>query len=84
MYTVRIAPAAERQLDRLPPDVKVRLSQCILALEKNPRPPGVIKLTGKKELYRLRISEYRVIYRIQDKQLGVLIVKVAHRKNAYD
>ena len=43
---------------------------------------GYEKLTGQ-ERYRLRQGHYRIVYSIQDKDLTVWIVKVAHRKDVY-
>jgi mRNA interferase RelE/StbE len=40
-------------------------------------------LAGQRDLYRIRVGDYRVIYEIQEKALVVLIVKVGHRKDAY-
>ena len=54
----------------------------IAALSNNPRPVGCEKLTGK-ERYRLRQGRYRILYSIQDNELTVWVVKVAHRKNVY-
>lgn len=33
---------------------------------------------------RLRVSDYRIIYRIDDKQKTVYIVAIGHRKNVYE
>ena len=55
-----------------------------VALATDPRKLGK-PLTGTKfGLWRYRVGDYRVICRIEDKQLVVLVVKVGHRKNVYD
>lgn len=36
-----------------------------------------------KNHHRLRVGDYRVIYRIQDEIVTVLIVEVDHRKDVY-
>lgn len=43
----------------------------------------MVKLAGADELYRVRAGDYRIIYQIADDELIVLIVRVAHRKDAY-
>lgn len=48
-----------------------------------PRPAGMVKLAGEEELYRVRVGDYRIIYTIQDDQLLVLVVTIAHRREAY-
>jgi hypothetical protein len=32
---------------------------------------------------RIRVGEYRVLYRITDKELLILVVKVGHRRDVY-
>lgn len=81
-YTVEIKRSAEREMDRLPEDVHMRISEKILALETNPRPPASMKLRGG-EGYRLRIGDYRVLYTVDDKLHRVLVYGVAHRREAY-
>lgn len=81
-YSVQIKKSAEREMDHLPTAVHARVSEKILALEINPRPPGSIKLKGG-EGYRLRVGNYRVLYTVEDKTRQVLIFSVAHRREAY-
>jgi len=59
-----------------------RIVQRIENLAVNPRPAGCEKLTGQ-ERYRIRQGRYRVLYSIQDTDLTVWVVKVAHRKDVY-
>jgi mRNA interferase RelE/StbE len=54
----------------------------IADLAGNPRPPGCQKLSAQ-ERYRLRVGRYRVVYEIRDRELVVLVVKVADRKDVY-
>ncbi len=51
-------------------------------LLKNPRAEDCIKLSGK-EKYRARQGVYRIVYEIQDFELIITIVKVAHRGTVY-
>ena len=48
----------------------------------NPRPPGAMKLTNS-ELYRIRVSTYRVIYEINDREIKIVIIRIRHRRDAY-
>ncbi len=54
----------------------------MLALVGNPRPPGVVKLSGR-EAWRIRIGDYRVIYTIDDVRKGVVIYAIGHRREIY-
>jgi mRNA interferase RelE/StbE len=62
-------------------DLKKILSR-IEHFRNDPRPTGCEKLTGF-ELYRIRQGNYRIVYSIQDNELTVWVVKVAHRKDVY-
>jgi len=55
----------------------------IRALADDPRPPGHQRLAGFDDLYRVRIGDYRIIYRIQDNVLMVVIVRLGHRRDIY-
>ena len=82
-YTVVISRAAQKAMDRLDGDIYSRIIHKLESLEDNPRPMGVEKLAGADNLYRIRVGDWRVIYMIQDKNLMVLVVKVAHRREVY-
>ncbi|MBN2038356.1 MAG: type II toxin-antitoxin system RelE/ParE family toxin [Chitinispirillaceae bacterium] len=38
------------------------------ALERHPRPPGVKKLAGAENGYRVRVGDYRILYTIDDQR----------------
>jgi len=81
-YRLDFTPAAARELRKLPTSIQARLAPHISNLSDGPRPPGSKKLKGT-DGYRLRVGDYRILYEIQQAASRVLIVKVAHRKEAY-
>lgn len=52
------------------------------ALQDDPRPIGVEKLSGQ-ERYRIRQGKCRIIYEVTDALLVVTVVKVGHRRDIY-
>jgi mRNA interferase RelE/StbE len=82
-YSVVIKSSAQKELDALDDAVFSRIDRKILALAENPRPAGCKKLKGYKDLWRLRIGDWRVIYLIDDLAKLVSIIRVAHRREAY-
>jgi len=83
-YSIEVAPAALRQLKKLDQAVQRRIARRIEALADEPRPSGVVKLTDvSPPLYRVREGDYRILYSLQDDKLVVLVVRVAHRSEAY-
>lgn len=77
-WRVEIAPAAQRQLRRLPPADAARLRPPILALTLEPRPLGSAKLAGS-DFWRLRVGELRVVYAIDDDARLVVVLRVTRR-----
>jgi mRNA interferase RelE/StbE len=80
-YRVDLAPAAQRQLRRLPPGVTASVRGPILALGLEPRPPGAVKLTGS-DFWRLRVGELRVVYAIDDAARLVVILRAVRRSES--
>jgi mRNA interferase RelE/StbE len=78
---VQLAPAAQRQLRRLPPGDAARLRGPILALAPEPRPPGAVKLADT-DYWRLRVGDLRVIYLVDDDASLVVVLKVARRSES--
>jgi mRNA interferase RelE/StbE len=78
---VVIAPAAQRQLRRLPPGDAARLRAPILALAIDPHPPGASKLT-ETDFWRLRVGGLRVIYLVDDETGDVIVLRVARRSES--
>ena len=84
MYQVKLESKAETELRKLPPEILRRIDSKLDTLANNPRPRGVKKLSGrKKEGWRIRAGDYRILYRIDDDKELVLIYRIRHRAEAY-
>ncbi len=81
-YKLLIKPSAVKELENLPDKDRARVVYRIQGLSEDPRPRGCEKLSGDDK-YRIRQGEYRILYQINDDQVVVIVVKVAHRKVAY-
>ena len=80
-YRVELAPAAQRQLRKLPPGVAAGLRGPILALALEPRPPGATKLEGS-DFWRIRTGDVRVLYATDDVNALVIVLRVARRSES--
>jgi len=69
---------AEKRLDRVPYADHPRIVEAMLALEDDPRPRGCRKLFD--DVRRIRVGDYRVIYKIDDERKEVVVGKVARRR----
>lgn len=82
-YTVILSSRAEKELKSIDAITAESIKSDILSLEDNPRPLGVKKLKGYKDLWRIKSNVYRIIYRIKDDIVTVIVVRIAHRKKVY-
>jgi len=81
-YEIVFSARAEKSINALPQKLQVRIHGAIATLENNPLPPVAKKLTGR-DSYRIRVSEYRIIYSIHKNILTIEIVSVGHRREIY-
>jgi mRNA interferase RelE/StbE len=85
VHDIQFAPSAERELEKLPKPIQVRIGLALAGLAVDPRPSGVKKLKGQHyDRYRIRLGDFRVIYEVHDSELVVLVVKVGNRDDLYN
>ena len=82
-YTITFARSARRELESLDASTVQRIIRKIDELEGDPRPHGRKKLEGEKDLWRVRVGDYRIIYAVSDARRIVDIVRILHRKDVY-
>jgi mRNA interferase RelE/StbE len=83
-YRIELTTAAAKELARLSASDRQRVQRRIDGLAANPRPRGAEKIAGADGPdYRIGAGNYRVLYRVQDEALWMLVIRVAHRKDAY-
>ena len=83
-YAIEIKPSARRELENLSDRLIARLAPKIEGLAANPRPSACRKLRGYKDLWRIRIGDYRVVYIIDDDRKMVSVTRIAHRRDVYE
>jgi mRNA interferase RelE/StbE len=83
-YALGIKPSARKELENLSDSLIARLAPKIDALAADPRPSGCRKLHGYKDLWRIRVGDYRVVYIIDDDRKTVSVTRVAHRREVYE
>lgn len=82
-YQIIIPKPVQKQLDSLPKTQRDRAIMALRSITDEPRPNGVKKLKGYDDTYRIRFGDYRIIYKVRDKELIILLLSVSHRKDAY-
>ena len=83
-FQIELHREAEKYLAALTKDIRQRIETAIDKLAEEPRPHGCKKLVAYKEpTWRIRIGRYRVLYRIYQTELVVLVIDVDKRSDAY-
>ena len=83
-WVVDVTPVARRELRLLRGAVQDRLRSAIRALANDPTPPDSIPMRGKGVGFRrLRVGNYRIIYRLHFERVMVIVIRVGHRSEVY-
>ena len=84
MYSIHIENRCLREFKRLDRPAVRRILQVIRhTLAKDPYLGK--RLKGRYAgLYRYRVADYRIIYEVLPRRLVVCVLRVRHRKDAYD
>ena len=82
-YFVEFRPSALKALRGVAPSNRARISKAIEALADNPYPAGCKKLAAEDGFWRIRVGDYRVIYKVIQERLVVTVVKIGHRREVY-
>jgi len=85
MFRVVLLPKAEKAFARADAPLARKLARAFELLEVDPLRHRKIKpLTGPlKGFFRLRAGDYRIVYKIDARTETVYVVRIAHRKEAY-
>jgi mRNA interferase RelE/StbE len=83
-WEIRYRASVERDVDRLPAQVRVLVLKKIVDLADNPFPLGCRKLAGSDDRYRLKVlRDWRIVYSLFNEYNLIKIEFVGHRKDAY-
>ena len=84
-YTIRFTPKAAKQVRKLDSAAAKRIRDFLeqkLSQLDNPRQLG--KKLVNEEFWRYRVGDYRILTNIDDDQILILVVEVAHRREVYN
>jgi mRNA interferase RelE/StbE len=82
-YGLEFTTSASRELNSLDTQVRKRIITKITGLCDDPFPSGTKKLQGLPNHFRIRVGDYRIVYRVDGDRVIVVIVKIGHRKEVY-
>ena len=82
-YEVFVHPQVIKFLKKLPKHDVKRIREKISELTE-PRFVRSIKIKGKEDVFRVRVGDYRILYKIDDSKKIVIVFKVDKRERVYD
>ncbi|MFP4069851.1 MAG: type II toxin-antitoxin system RelE family toxin [Verrucomicrobiota bacterium] len=82
VYKIEIKRSAAKELEKIRGKTRERIVEKIRSLADDPRPIHAKKLSGE-EKYRIRIGDYRVLFKVNDLVVTVVVVKIGHRRDVY-
>jgi len=85
-WKVEFDPHALKELSRLDKPAQQRILRFLrqrIETEEDPRSFGGPLHGPKKDLWKYRIGDYRLICDIQDDKVRVLVLRVGHRREVY-
>lgn len=81
-YSLSFKKSVIKDFRSIPKKDVSNIIEKINTLRENPYIEGSIKLTGR-DVYRIRLGLYRIIYEIRNDQLVIHVIKVGHRSDVY-
>ncbi len=88
-YIIQLTTKAKKEINRLGISVKKRIDEAFRNMidfydDKEVPKPDVKTLKGKYQgLFRLRVGDIRVIFKMNEKELVILVIEVVKRGDAY-
>ena len=84
-WTLEYEAKARKQLRKLPDALGNRVLDVLemIAAQTNPRDRGIAMAGDWAGHWRYRIGDYRVIARIEDGRMVILVVALGHRREIY-
>lgn len=85
-WTVKFSEEAKRDLKKLDKPVQKRITSFLLERLQNtdnPRAVGKALKGNLSGLWRYRVGDFRLLCRIEDDELIILVIEVGHRKSIY-
>jgi mRNA interferase RelE/StbE len=86
-WKIEFDPAAERELGKLDPQIARRILKFLferVAALDDPRSIGeALKGSRLGEFWKYRLGDYRIISRIEDGEVIILVVRICNRREVY-
>ena len=85
-WIVQFDSRVEKELRKLDPGIQRKILSYLTDRVQGSSNPRVLgkQLTGPlKDFWRYRVGDYRILCKIKDQEITILVVRIAHRKEVY-
>ncbi|MCF7800128.1 type II toxin-antitoxin system RelE/ParE family toxin [Candidatus Babeliales bacterium] len=82
-YKLSFAKNAQKFLYKLDEGIAYKIKQKLRQLISGEANLNIKQMAGTNKTYRLKCGDYRIIYKINEEEIYVLVVKIGHRKDVY-
>jgi len=76
-----LSPRAEKELKKIHKIDQIALVKKLRSLQDSPLPITKEKLSGYTDIFRIRVGQYRIVYRQRKRDMYVILI--GHRKDIY-
>jgi len=83
-YRVKLTTRARKDFRSLSRANQIRVKSVLLGLADQPRPADCEKVRSRKNTWRVRLGDYRVVYEIREKEILVLVLRIQSRDEVYN
>lgn len=83
MYKIEFKSSVKKEMKRISKPMQLQILERFNQLQENPKHYGKPLFDNLKGLYSSRVRDCRIIYKIKEEKLEILVVKVGHRKKVY-
>jgi mRNA interferase RelE/StbE len=82
-WDLRVERPAQRDLLNLPDSDRVAVERTIDRFKADPSSVDMAKLNGQRDLWRVRVGQWRIIAELNNRDGLIRIHRVVHRRDAY-
>jgi mRNA interferase RelE/StbE len=83
-WTIKYTEAAVKQIKKLDNFISKKIHSYLIKVSKNPKKFGKPLGGNLSGFWRFRVMDYRIICKIEDKNLMVIVLIIKHRREVYN
>ncbi|MDI6655574.1 MAG: type II toxin-antitoxin system RelE/ParE family toxin [Candidatus Hydrothermarchaeota archaeon] len=83
MFHVYLLKEAEKELNGLPAKIQNRIREQLKALANFPKVRNCVKIVGYEDTFRLRIGDYRALFKVYSDKNVIVVTEIGHRGRIY-